>query len=252
MEKDKYIDNSEDKKYFAIIPYYIVNHSTTYEQSLYLTMKRIASEEGTCWASANELARRMAVSKNTVIKYRNKLVEREWIKKIGVRKIGQTNQCVNEYEIINLWKKNIEYIESKKVSKNDTLKVSTDDEKVSTVGTKEETVKKNKKEKTSSIVIEEDKLKAYGNPDINNLIRLLKERNNGFLDGSVGNNRQHCWHLLRKAGYKKDPVKAVATIKELIDDAFNDKFHSKNSTNFKYLFNNAIKISNQAEGNNNN
>ena len=89
-DKFKIKDASSDRKYFAMIPYFIVNHSCVYEQSLYLVMKRIASEQGTCWASPQTIAKMMDVAPNTVRKYRKKLEQRggspwlepmrEWIK----------------------------------------------------------------------------------------------------------------------------------------------------------------------------
>lgn len=153
--KDKYIDKSGDKKFFAIIPYYIINHSCSYEQSLYLVMKRIASEHGTCWASPNTIAKMMKVSANTVRKYREKLIERGWIKKIGEKTSGTTKQTTGEYEITDLWKLNMDFYNQKKVSTSEPSqgkgstgerKPSTGELKGSTGGNKEETLRRiNKK-----------------------------------------------------------------------------------------------------------
>ena len=78
-EQIKITDESNDRKYFSIIPHYVVNHSTVYEQSLYLVMKRVAGETGTCWTSAQEIAQKLGCSRNTISKYRNKLLKRGWI-----------------------------------------------------------------------------------------------------------------------------------------------------------------------------
>lgn len=115
----KITDKSEDRKYFAMIPYYVVNHSSAYEQSLYLVMKRIASEEGTCWASPQTIAKIMDVAANTVRKYRKKLEQRGWVKKIGSRQIGKTNQLTYEYEIVDLWKLNMDFYAKKKKGSSD-------------------------------------------------------------------------------------------------------------------------------------
>lgn len=115
----KITDKSGDRKYFAMIPYYVVNHSSAYEQSLYLVMKRIASEEGTCWASPQTIAKIMDVAANTVRKYRKKLEQRGWIKKIGTRQIGKTNQSTYEYEIVDLWKLNMDFYAKKKKGSSD-------------------------------------------------------------------------------------------------------------------------------------
>ena len=109
----KIIDKSGDRKYFTIVPNYIVNHSTAYEQAIYLHMKRVAGEEGTCWMSAMEIAQRLKCSRNTVAKYQKKLVERGWIEVIGYRATGPTNQQTVEYRIIDLWSLNVRHYEEK-------------------------------------------------------------------------------------------------------------------------------------------
>lgn len=116
MKNDKFkiTDQSGDRKYFAMIPYYIVNHSSAYEQSLYLVMKRISSERGVCWASPQTIAKIMGVAPNTVRKYRKKLEQRGWIRKIGTRQIGITKQITYEYEIVDLWKLNIDFYSKKR------------------------------------------------------------------------------------------------------------------------------------------
>ena len=38
------LDESGDKKYFTIVPNYILNHSTATTQALYLQMKRLAND----------------------------------------------------------------------------------------------------------------------------------------------------------------------------------------------------------------
>lgn len=118
-DRFKLVDKSGDRKYFAMIPYFIVNHSSAYEQSLYLVMKRIASEEGTCWASPQTIAKMMGVAPNTVRKYRKKLEQRGWVKKIGSRQIGKTNQSTYEYEIVDLWKLNVDFYAKKKKGSSD-------------------------------------------------------------------------------------------------------------------------------------
>jgi len=103
-------DESGDKKYFTQIPNMIVNHSTAYEQSLYLVMKRLAGEHGSCFASLNWLSKKMGVDKKTVTKTIKKLLKRKWIKEVGGKKVlGGT---VRQFVIIDLWKINIKEYES--------------------------------------------------------------------------------------------------------------------------------------------
>jgi len=70
-------DESGDRKYFTQIPNMIVNHSNAYEQSLYLIMKRIAGEHGTCYASLNTLAKMMRNNFN--INYRQQAGIVSWV-----------------------------------------------------------------------------------------------------------------------------------------------------------------------------
>lgn len=108
-------DHSGDKKYFTIIPNYILNHSTLYDREVYIQMKRIAGENGTCWCSKPKLAKQCGISKRKLdssIKY---LLDKGWIKKIGMKKVNTLGgkQDVNEYEIIDLWDKNNDYYHNK-------------------------------------------------------------------------------------------------------------------------------------------
>jgi len=156
----KIIDKSGDRKYFTIIPNYIVNHSTVYEQAIYLYMKRVAGEEGTCWMSAMEIATRLGCSRNTVAKYQKKLVERGWIEVIGQHPTGATNQQTIEYRIIDLWSLNVRHYEEKsKRSNGERLPLSLQpvnesvqlvNSKRSTIGHKEEPLKKKEKEETET------------------------------------------------------------------------------------------------------
>ncbi len=108
-QQDKYIDKSGDKKYFTIIPNMIINHSTNYEQSLYLIMKRLAGEGGNCYASLNFLASKMGVHKTTVSKTITKLLRRKWIEETEKTKVK--GGFVRTFVIIDLWKQNTENYE---------------------------------------------------------------------------------------------------------------------------------------------
>ena len=109
-DKFKIIDKSGDRKYFTIVPNYIVNHSTIYEQSLYLYMKRVAGEEGTCWESPINIAKKLGVDPKTIRKYKKKLVERGWIEIVGTHR--KTKPTI-EYRIVDLWELNARYYADK-------------------------------------------------------------------------------------------------------------------------------------------
>ena len=109
-DKFKIIDKSGDRKYFTIIPNYVVNHSTVYEQAIYLYMKRVAGETGTCWESPINIAGKLGVDPKTIRKYQKKLVERGWIEVIGTHR--KTKPTI-EYKIIDLWSLNAKYYAEK-------------------------------------------------------------------------------------------------------------------------------------------
>lgn len=110
MEKFKIKDESGDKKYFTQIPNMVVNHSTAYEQSLYLIMKRMAGEHGSCFASLNFLSKKMGIHKTTVSKTIKKLLKRKWISEIEHKKVK--GGIVRQFVIVDLWRLNIDLYES--------------------------------------------------------------------------------------------------------------------------------------------
>lgn len=98
-------DESGDRKYFTIVPNYILNHSTAWERDVYIQMKRIAGEKGTCWTSRTTLAKQCGMSVDRLKKSLKYLVEHKWIELLGKKTIktaGGTQQ-VNEYRIVDLW-----------------------------------------------------------------------------------------------------------------------------------------------------
>lgn len=86
------------------------------------------------------------------------------------------------------------------------------------------------------------KKQEYGNTDINECTKYLQEKLGASLDGSVKENRQYCYNLLRKMKKDFPSVSEVDNVKMLIDTAMQDKFHSKNATSFKYLYYNVQRI----------
>lgn len=113
MQNEKPQLNNESKKYFTIVPNYVVDHSVSHEKSLYLTMKRLAGEIGTCWASPITLSKILGVSPNTVRKYIKILIKKGWIEKIGRK--GKTKPT-DEYKIANIWELNESFYSKKESS----------------------------------------------------------------------------------------------------------------------------------------
>lgn len=113
------IDESGDKRYFTQIPNMVINHSTAYEQSLYLIMKRIAGEIGSCYASLNFLAVKMGVNRKTVTKNITKLLKRKWLMELEPVKIR--GGSVRQFKIIDLWQLNMREYEFEEKNQKDRL-----------------------------------------------------------------------------------------------------------------------------------
>jgi hypothetical protein len=250
-QKYKFKDNSGERKYFSMIPHYIVNHSTAYEQSLYLIMKRIAGEDGSCYASLNTLSKMMGVHKTTTSKTIKKLLERNWIKEI--EPIMVKGGHVRQFSIVDLWKKAINFYDNNKGGAEMTTNkggavVDGSGAVVDGSGAESDTKNINKK------IDKEDNSKElvipppYGNPDINILIETLKKELGGSPDGTVKENRQFANLLLKK--FKKDyPDKnPVELIQFVIQAGLKDSFHCKNLTSFKYLYYHSQKIIQSVKG----
>lgn len=110
-EEIKIIDKSGDKECFTIVPNYILNHSTSGEQALYLQMKRLAGEEGKCFATLETLSKKLGCGEHKVRLDLKKLLKRNWIKKVGTVK-GKTRP-INAYEIVNIWALNNKFYKEK-------------------------------------------------------------------------------------------------------------------------------------------
>ncbi len=190
-------DESGDRKYFTQIPNMIVNHSTAYEQSLYLIMKRIAGETGSCYASLNYLAGKMGVNRKTVARNINKLLKRKWIAEISPIKIRGGK--VRQFIIIDLWKVNMKEYNSG--AKKDIVEVGILFPEVGLKRTQggavEDTKKNNKNNKEESVCLllsnwnerqdipitsfkPENIVNKYGAEKIGKLIETYGEQNEGF------------------------------------------------------------------------
>ena len=105
-------EETPDREYFTIIPNYIVNHSTVYEQAVYLVMKRIAGERGNCFASHQSLGSRIGLSRPTISKTIKKLLDRGWLREEGT--IPGKTHPVKNYIIVDLWELNSKFYRTNK------------------------------------------------------------------------------------------------------------------------------------------
>ena len=110
------IDESGDKAFFTIVPNYVLNHSTMYDREVYIQMKRIAGEKGTCWMARNSLAKQCGISLDRLKKSIKYLVDHGWIERIGDKSVDTSGgaQKVNEYRIVDLWDVNNDFYQKSK------------------------------------------------------------------------------------------------------------------------------------------
>jgi predicted transcriptional regulator len=78
-----------------------------YDQILYIHIKRIAGDNGQCWASIRYLAGKMKVSKSQVQKSLQKLLKLGLIRHAGTKKVKTRPR--NVYEIVDIWEMNLNY-----------------------------------------------------------------------------------------------------------------------------------------------
>jgi len=98
-------DGSNDRKYFTIIPNYVLDHSTANTQALYLQLKRLAGENGLAYPASRYLRGKLGISYNTLKKELGNLIKKGWIvegEKIEIKTDGG-RQKVKSYKIVDIW-----------------------------------------------------------------------------------------------------------------------------------------------------
>lgn len=109
MAKLKVSDESGDRKYFTQVPNIILNHSTAHDQALYLQMKRLAGEDGTCFATEKTLMSKLGIGRVYFHRALEYLLTKGWISFAGT--IDGKTHPINTYKINDIWKMNIdEYV----------------------------------------------------------------------------------------------------------------------------------------------
>ena len=159
------IDDSHDRKYFTIVPNYVLNHSSAIDKGLYLDMKRKAGENGLCFMTEETMCRRNGIGDKQLHKSLKYLVENKWIEFVGTTP-GKTRP-IKTYRIVDIWRKNVEFYYDKKkpsesrVSKDNPSKnkdtrpkqdkIPVESRGIRRTNIKEEPIKKNINKKYSSL-----------------------------------------------------------------------------------------------------
>ncbi len=114
MDKEIAIDDqSGDRKYFTMLPNYILNHSTANDQALYMQMKKTAGEGGRCFISERKLMEKMGIGEKALKKSMAYLLNRGWIRTDGFVTAQSAGgpQKVKAYRIVDIWKYNLDHYE---------------------------------------------------------------------------------------------------------------------------------------------
>lgn len=205
------LDESGDKKYFTIVPNYILNHSTGVTQALYLQMKRLANDNEICYASEKYFMDKLGVGRKAFKNSLQYLLDHEWIKFSGIKE-APTNggkQGIKTYKIIDLWSLNIghyskgvsertPHTQSEGVSERTSRGVQKNTKGCSSSGQRRTTTKNIKKEH----------LQATELPGVNEVLGLFKEFNPA-IKFSNKTQRKACESILKEKGLE-DAIKIVS------------------------------------------
>ena len=101
-------DESNDKKYFTIIPNFILNHSTAIDQALYMQMKRIAGDNGTCNAGYRYFVKQLGIGFKAYQKSLKYLIDHKWITFLGTKQSDRNRgkKEINIYRVNDIWQMN--------------------------------------------------------------------------------------------------------------------------------------------------
>ena len=112
-KKYKFEDNSSDRKYFTIIPNYVLNHSSAIDKALYIDIKRAAGENGKCFMTEETMCKRNKIGKDKLHKSLKYLLKHKWIKYVGTT--PAKTRSIKTYEILDIWGKNVNFYQDKKI-----------------------------------------------------------------------------------------------------------------------------------------
>jgi len=107
----KVIDESNDHKYFTIVPNYVLNHSSANAQALYLQLKRLAGDNGIAYPSMDYLCKKLSLSKPTIRKEIQYLIDHKWIEYITDVPVETRGgvQTIKGYKVLDIWQINAEF-----------------------------------------------------------------------------------------------------------------------------------------------
>ena len=196
-------DESQDRKYFSIVPHFVTNHSTLAERGFYLTLKRITGEYGTVRYSARDLGKMCGISDDTVYRLLDSLIKRGWIKEAG--KIPTGHKPRRTYSIVDLWKQNIDFYTKKTENRpgavNEDKVAPERDIKPQTKDTEEEPVKE--EINTSETLPDGKSRQAGANKKENSRCPLLLKEKYPNIAGKYPGGHSECVEFIRAVEEEK-------------------------------------------------
>ena len=112
-KKYKFEDNSSDRKYFTIIPNYVLNHSSAIDKAIYIDIKRSAGENGKCFMTEETMCKRNGIGEKKLHKSLKYLLEHKWIEFVGMTS-GKTRP-IKTYKVNDIWKRNVDFYNKEKI-----------------------------------------------------------------------------------------------------------------------------------------
>ncbi len=115
-------DESNDKRYFTILPNYIANHSTGIDQALYFQMKRYAgeSDNGRCFATEKTLMKKLGIGKKSFDKSLQYLLDHKWVSFTGLT--PNKTRPIKTYQVNDIWKMNNDFYDKISSKRNISFK----------------------------------------------------------------------------------------------------------------------------------
>ena len=226
MEEKFIIENeSNDKKYFSILPNYILNHSSAIDQALYWNIKRHAGENRKCCVSKRTLMKKMGIGYKALCQSLEYLLSHNWIKFSGYEEIITKGgkQKIETFSIIDIWKENIQFYKNKGVPKREHLKnenLSRCSQKeaqgVSESNTKKNTIKEElidtnvsiEDEKKSSLKGKKEKLRSLAKSEpftreVQELMNYFYDTGNKTINFGNKTERKAALELIKLMGFEK-------------------------------------------------
>ncbi len=109
----RFKDETHDKKYFTIVPNYILNNADAVVKALYLDIKRAAGENGLSFMTEKTMCRRNGIGEKRLHKALKYLLDHKWIKFVGMT--SAKTRPIKTYKVLDIWKENVDFYSKEKI-----------------------------------------------------------------------------------------------------------------------------------------